>query len=255
MEKNVHRFDGLAQQYANYRERYAPEILLPRLRDWCGLTPEWTIADVGAGTGMLGDVFLANGNNVIAIEPNPGMRALCAELHAADTRLEIIDGTSEATGLAGHSVEMVAVGRALHWFDVPRAMAEFRRTLKPDGWVAIVAFGRSHLGREENTAFEGFLHERSVDKVDVSSALAVYKSVSDHVPRAFHHEEIHGTMALPWDELLGLALSLSSAPRVGDERYPRFVEGLRDYFTHYAVNGVVTLDTRYWINVGRFNNP
>lgn len=253
MEKNVLRFDGIAQQYASYRERYAPEILLPRLRNWCGLTPEWTIADIGAGTGMLSDVFLAHGNRVIAVEPNPGMRAMCAELHAEELRLKIVDGTGEAIGLGDSSVEMVAVGRALHWFDVPRAMAEFRRILTPDGWVVIVAFGRSQTGREENTAFEEFLHERAVNKVDMHAALAVYKSVGDHVPRGFHHEEIHGTMSFPWNELLGIALSLSSAPRIDDERYPQYEQGLRAYFAHYAVDGVVSLDTRYWISAGRFN--
>ena len=252
MENNVCRFDGLAQQYANYRERYEPEVLLSRLRDWCGLTAEWTVADIGAGTGMLSDVFLANGNRVIAVEPNAGMRAMCADLHEQDKRLEIVDGTGEATGLKDGSVEMVAAGRALHWLDVPRAMTEFRRILKPDGWVAIVAFGRSQAGREENVAFEEFLHERAANKVDIDKALAVYRSVGDHVPRDFHHEEIHGTMMFPWDELLGVALSLSSAPRVGDELYPRFEQGLREYFARFAVDGVVTLDTRYWINVGRF---
>src|SRR5579875_1592234 len=253
MEKHVHRFDGLAEKYATYRERYAPEVLLPRLCDWCGLTPEWTVADIGAGTGMLGDVFLANGNRVVAVEPNPDMRAMCARLHAADARLRIVDGTSETTGLADRSVEMIAVGSALHWFDVPRAMAEFRRILKPGGWVAIVAFGRSQHGREENEAFEQFLCERAVNKMDLRASLSVYENVGSHIPRDFHHEEIRGTMAFPWDELLGMALSLSSAPRAGDERYPQFVEGLREYFARYAVHGVVTLDTRYWINVGRFN--
>ena len=30
-------------------------------------------------------------------------------------------------------------------------MAEFRRILKPDGWVAIIAFGRTEEGHEEKT--------------------------------------------------------------------------------------------------------
>lgn len=253
MRENVRRFDGRVGEYARYRERYEPEVLLPRLRDWCGFTPEWTVADVGAGTGMLSDVFLANGNRVIAIEPNEEMRAMCAELHGADAQLEIVDGTSEATGLADASVEMVTAGRARHWFDVERAMAEFRRVLRPDGWVMVVAFGRSHIGREENVAFEELLHERAVDKTDKHKAIAIYQSVGDYLPRDFHHEEICGTMTLAWDELLGIAMSLSSAPRVEDERYPYFEQGLRDYFARYAVDGVVTLDTRYWISVGRFN--
>lgn len=253
MEGNVRRFDGLARQYAGYRERYEPEVLLSRLREWCGLRPEWAVADIGAGTGMLSDVFLANGNRVIAVEPNAEMRAMCANLHEGDARLEIVDGTAEATGLEDGSVEMVTAGRALHWFDVERAMAEFRRILKPDGWVAIIALGRSHTGREENTAFEEFLHEYAANKTDPRAALAIYRSVGDHLPRDFHHEDILGTRTFSWDELLGMALSLSSAPRIGDELYPRFEQGLHEYFTRFAVDGVVTFDMRHLINVGRFS--
>lgn len=253
MEKNVHRFDGLAQTYANYRERYAPEIVLSRLRDWCGLTPKWTIADIGAGTGMLADVFLANGNRVLAVEPNAGMRRMCAELHAGDARLTMVDGTAEVTGIADGSAEMVAVGRALHWFDVPRAMEEFRRILKPDGWVAIVAFGRSMEGREENAEFEKVLGERVAQKVDIGAVRKIYDKVREILPQDFRHEEIHGTMTLTWDELYGMAMSMSSAPRPGDVLHVPFEQGFREYFEHYAVGGVVTLDTRYWINVGRFS--
>src|SRR5215469_10954297 len=117
MEKNIRRFDGRVVEYARYRERYAPEVLLPRLREWCGLTPEWTVADVGAGTGMLSDVFLENGNRVVAVEPNVEMREMCIGLHEGASWFEVVNGTAEATGLADSSVEMVAVGRAFHWFD------------------------------------------------------------------------------------------------------------------------------------------
>ena len=130
MEKNVHRFDGRASEYARYRERYAPEVLLPRLREWCRLTSDWTVADVGAGTGMLSDVFIANGNRVIAVEPNAEMRRMCVSLHEGLSRFEVVDGTAEATGLADSSVEMVVAGRAFHWFDIERATAEFRRILE-----------------------------------------------------------------------------------------------------------------------------
>ena len=253
MEESVRRFDGRVGEYARYRERYDPEVLLPRFREWCGLGPEWTVADIGAGTGMLSDVFLVKGNRVIGVEPNEEMRRMCAELHAGEARLTMVDGTAEATGLADGSVEMVVAGRALHWFDVERAMEEFRRILKPDGWVAIVAFGRSMEGRQENMAFEKVLGERVAKKVDVSAVYEIYRKVEDILTRDFHHEEIHGTMRLTWEELFGMAMSLSSAPLAGDALHAQFVEGFREYFAHYAVDGVVTLDTRYWINAGRFS--
>lgn len=251
MEKNVLRFDGRAVAYAQYRERYAPEILLPRLREWCGLAPEWTIADVGAGTGMLSDVFLANGNRVIAVEPNAEMREMCLSLHDDVPGLEVVDGTAEGTGLRDASVEMVTAGRALHWFDLDRAMAEFRRILKPDGWVASIAFGRSETGREENEAFEQLLRERATDHRDTHAGYEVYRRIGTYLVRDFHHEQIRGAMSLGWDALYGMTMSLSHAPRVGDARYPAFEQGLREYFDRYAVEGEVTLETRYWINVGR----
>src|ERR1700743_2880919 len=110
MTGNIQRFNGRAADYDEFRERYDAGILLPRLRMWCGLTPTWTIADIGAGTGMLADVFLANGNHVLAVEPTREMRDTWAALHAHDARLQVIDGTAEATSLQGQSIDLISVG-------------------------------------------------------------------------------------------------------------------------------------------------
>ncbi|QNI37634.1 class I SAM-dependent methyltransferase [Edaphobacter albus] len=252
-EKNVGRFSGKATAYARYRERYAPEVLLPRLRVWCELIPEWTVADVGAGTGMLSDVFLENGNRVLAIEPNEEMRQMCADLHGDDLRLEIVDGTAEATGLAASSVEMVVAGRALHWFDLDRAMVEFRRVLKPEGWFASIAFGRRESGREENEAFEHLLRMYTKDHASTRATYQAYRRLEDFLVRDYRHEEIVGSMELDWDGLYGMAMSISHSPRIDDPGYVQFEQSLRAYFNRYAVGGVVTWETRYWINVGRLS--
>lgn len=54
MTEYSERFTGKAARYAQHRERYDPEIVLPLLRQWCGLEPAWQVADIGAGTGMVG---------------------------------------------------------------------------------------------------------------------------------------------------------------------------------------------------------
>jgi SAM-dependent methyltransferase len=57
---------------------------------------------------------------------------------AAGDRVEVRDGTAEATGLPDASADAVTVAQAFHWFDVPRALAEIHRVLRADGVLALV---------------------------------------------------------------------------------------------------------------------
>jgi SAM-dependent methyltransferase len=252
MQNTVGRFDGRAADYDLYRERYdAHEILAP-LRDWCGLTPEWLIADVGAGTGMLSDVFLANGNRVIAIEPNAEMRAACAHLHATEPKLEIREGAAEATGLGDASVDMVCSGRALHWFHLELAMREFRRVVRPGGWVISVAAGRTDFGREENEAFVRVLEQFSGSTKERLEAYSAYTRMKNFFEGSeFHHYERGGELRMDWEHLRGMALSLSHAPRTDDPRFPEFEQTLKDFFDRYQRQGGITWETRCWLNAGR----
>lgn len=253
MSDHTQRFTGKAEKYAAFRERFDAEIVLPLLRAWTGLTPEWRVADVGAGTGMLADVFLENGNCVVAVEPNAEMREVCARLHADEPRLEIVDGTAERTGLADASVDMVVVGRAFHWFDVDAAMTEFRRVLKPDGWVSVISFGRMDDGPAENVALEALLLQYGPG---IGTTRAYYDKYRQFAPcfadGEYFEERRAGAMSLGWDELLGLMLSISHAPLPGSERFEAFVEDLRLIFDRFAEDGVMRVATQYWLNVGRF---
>lgn len=253
MQNTVERFDGRAADYDLYRERYdATEILAP-LRDWCGLTSEFLIADVGAGTGMLSDVFLTNDNRVIAIEPNAEMRAACAQLHPNEPRFEIREGTAEATGLAPASVDLVCSGRALHWFNLDVAMPEFRRVLRPGGWVISVAAGRTEFGREENEALERLLDRFSGTAKHRLEAYSAYARMKNFFEGGdFHHYERGGELRMDWQRLRGMALSLSHTPRIGDPRFPEFERALKEFFDQYEKDGVVTWETRCWLNAGRF---
>jgi SAM-dependent methyltransferase len=253
MQDAVERFDGRAADYDRFRERYDADELLPPLRDWCGLTPDWLVADIGAGTGMLADVFLANGNRVIAVEPNAEMRSACGRLHANQPRLEMREGTAEATGLPDASVDLVCSGRALHWFNLDAAMREFRRILRPDGWVISVAAGRTELGREENVAFAKLLERFSESAEQREAAYSAYTRMKNFFAGAdFHHYERGGQMRMDWDHLRGMALSLSHAPRSDDPRFATFEHELKDFFDRYAKAGVLTWETRCWLNAGRF---
>ncbi len=250
---NTQRFTGRAATYDRYRQRYPSDIILDRLRTWCGLQPNWRIADIGAGTGMLAEVFLANDNPVIAIEPNPEMRSACEQLLPIWPRLDVRDATAEATGLPNASADMVAAGRAFHWFDIPRALAEFRRILKPDGWLVLASLGRDRGEDSQSRDFEHLLTHHGIDDHYARAGFRVHDSLQDLFAADHHHAEIDGQQQLDWETFLGQTMSLSVVPQPGHPRAAAFHQLLRDYFNTYATNGILTAPTKCWIDAGRLS--
>ena len=250
MSDATQRFTGKVEAYERYRERYPAENVLAQLREWCGLRADWVVADVGAGTGMLAEVFLENGNRVIAIEPNEEMRVACERLRERWQGLEVVDATAEATGLVDASVEMVAAGRAFHWFDTQRALAEFRRVLKPGGWVALVSAGRAYVETEQALDFERVLVEFGTDH---SYARSTYR-VHDKLEELFvdlHKAEIPGEQRMDWETLRGFAQSVSVVPQRGTPRFETFELELRKHFERFARSEILTMPTTCWISAGR----
>jgi len=250
MSDATQRFTGKVEAYERYRERYPAENVLAQLREWCGLRADWVVADVGAGTGMLAEVFLENGNRVIAIEPNEEMRVACERLRERWQGLEVVDATAEATGLVDASVEMVAAGRAFHWFDTQRALAEFRRVLKPGGWVALVSAGRAYVEAEQALDFERVLVEFGTDH---SYARSTYR-VHDKLEELFvdlHKAEIPGEQRMDWETLRGFAQSVSVVPQRGTPRFETFELELRKHFERFARSEILTMPTTCWISAGR----
>src|SRR5262249_47892014 len=128
------RFTGLAGAYARGRPDY-PAAALDRIVARCGLDGSTVLVDVGCGTGISARLFAARGIRVVGVEPNDDMLAQ-AERAGGGVRYQ--KGTAEATGLPAGSAVCVLAAQAFHWFDAPRALAEFRRVLRPGGWVALL---------------------------------------------------------------------------------------------------------------------
>jgi len=261
MSDNTGRFTGRAEDYDRYRQRYPSEEILARLGEWCGLRPEWLVADVGAGTGMLTEVFLVNGNRVLAIEPNADMRELmrtvCAPPQANAAQLEILDATAEATTLSDASVDLIAVGRAFHWFDKEHALAEFRRILAPGGWVTLVAIDRAResddpAAAEQIEVFEGLLAVRGTDYTRVRSGYRTYDKMDTFFDGELYQAQLHGLRQLDWPAMLGHARSLSVTPQPGQAGYEAFERELHSYFERFARDGVLTIPTICWITAARF---
>ena len=112
--------------------------MLDVLRAEAGLRPEHVVVDVGSGTGISSELFLANGNTVYAVEPNSEMRAAAEERLRGHARFQSLAGSAEQTGLPGGFADFIVAATAFHWFQTDAARAEFRRILKPEGKVVLL---------------------------------------------------------------------------------------------------------------------
>lgn len=246
------RFIGRVGDYERYRSRY-PSQVIDILKDRCGLLPEHHIADVGAGTGMLSELFLQHGNSVVAVEPNDEMRAACEQLASGWPGLLVKKGMAEETGLMAESVDFVAAGRAFHWFDAVRARQEFQRILRPRGWVILVSNSRVRDDSPQSMAFEGLLREHGTDYADNLKRYEIDSTIEEFFRGGeLFKEEIAGEQCLTLEELLGFTQSLSVTPEAGHPKYDGMQAALREFFKKWQRDGVVATPTVCRMACGRF---
>jgi ubiquinone/menaquinone biosynthesis C-methylase UbiE len=254
MTKHTERFTGRVEDYERYRLRY-PAAVIEMLVTRCGLRREHMVADVGAGTGMLAELFLEHGNAVVAIEPNDDMRSACERRASLWPGLLAVKATAEATGLDDASMDFVTAGRAFHWFDQERTKKEFRRILRPGGWVVLATNGRVRDQFPLSAAYEDLLREHGTDYSANRERYEIESRVEDFFAGGeMFREEIGGEQRLTLEELIGQTQSLSLAPEPGHAKYEGMQRALREFFDRWAVDGVVTMRTVCRVAGGRFGN-
>ena len=208
------RFSDRAEDYRRYRPDY-PRAALDAILEGLGDPAELVAADIGAGTGISSRQLAARGVRVLAVEPNPGMRA-AASPHE---RVEWHEGTAEATGLAGGSVDLVLCAQAFHWFRAPEALAEFHRILRPRGRLALMWNSRDHddpMTRGYIEAIHAMNGEHPVERLPFEAA----SIAAGGLFTAPGEERFAHTQALDLEGLIGRAASASYVPRDG-ERFAR----------------------------------
>jgi SAM-dependent methyltransferase len=156
------RFSNRAEYYSKSRPRY-PRALLDFCNANLGLKPEHSIADIGSGTGLLTELFLENGNPVFAVEPNQPMRLEAEKTLACFSNFHSVNATAESTTLPDHSIDFVIAGQAFHWFDRPRAKAEFQRILRLRGQVFLIWNEREKEEDPFSAAYDSVVREFQTD--------------------------------------------------------------------------------------------
>ncbi len=241
------RFSDRVENYVRYRPGYPPEVL-DLLRAECGLQPSHIVADIASGTGVFTRLLLENGNSVFAVEPNAEMREMGLQQLESYDRFVSIAGTAEETTLRSASVDFVTAAQAAHWFDLPRARAEFARILTPQGWCVLI-------WNERRTASTSFL--RDYEQLLLTYGTD-YKEVRHERTTATIHEFFSPTpyqervfslfQKFDYEGTAGRLLSSSYAPLEGHPSHAPMMQELRRIFRAHAVDGkaVFEYDTRVY---------
>ena len=136
------QFDAQAQAYLTSAVHAAgPDLQAARERVRQCLPPTASILDVGTGAGHLSFALAPHAARVVALDPSPGMLATVREAAAARglTQIETCAGSADALPFADASFDLVCTRySAHHWLNLPQALAQLRRVVKPDGFLLII---------------------------------------------------------------------------------------------------------------------
>jgi arsenite methyltransferase len=107
--------------------------------DMLALRPGETVVDIGAGPGFLAAEMAAavgDSGRVYAVDPSESMRTLA---RGRVSVIDVRDGTADALPLPDASVDAAVTTQVLEYVaDLPGALAEMRRVLRPGGRVLIL---------------------------------------------------------------------------------------------------------------------
>lgn len=128
-------FATVANQYASFRPTYAPELLhaLVALTEHHTYPAPIVALDIAAGSGQATLHLAEYAQTVIASD----LALSQITSMPPHPRIQRYVARAEASGLPDHSIDLITVAQAMHWFDIDAFHREVARILKPRGIIAV----------------------------------------------------------------------------------------------------------------------
>ena len=100
------------------------------------------VLDVGCGTGLMSARLAASGRHVLGVDISMAMIERARRM--SDTRMTFLHGDAEKLPAEDRAFDAVVSLISFHHYPNPtRTVAEFRRVLRPNGRLVLIAFDRN----------------------------------------------------------------------------------------------------------------
>jgi SAM-dependent methyltransferase len=138
-----------AKQYVKYRP-ISPQALFDFL--YSKITSFDTAWDCGCGNGQSAVELAKMFKRVIATDVSESQ----IEKAIPNENVEYRVASAEQTNIADHSLDLITVSQALHWFDHDAFAQEVRRVLKKAGVLAAWGYGYPEINPQVDQLITGF---------------------------------------------------------------------------------------------------
>jgi len=172
------------------------------------------VLEVGAGNGLNFPHYPASVGEVVAVEPEPYLRGRAVEAAAAaPVAVRVADGTAaELPAGDGEFDAVVVSGLLCSVADVPAALAEFRRVLRPGGQLRFYEHVRSR-----DPLFAGLQEAADLVWPHLMGGCHVRRDTRAAIGRFFAVEECRGFRFPPFAVLSPVAPRILGVARKADD--------------------------------------
>lgn len=189
------------------------------------------VADIGSGTGKLAVLLAATASSLWAVEPNAYMRRVLTLRTEKMPQVRVVAASAERTHLPDGSVDAITVAEAYHWFDNDEARREFRRILKPDGYVFLLW---NHFGGNPYDEQMRDIARRYRTYPEQEGRTEAQLADDTFGPGAWEKVTFDNTMRQPFERFYGGMTSASYVPQPGTVAGKAFKKEVQELFEQYA---------------------
>lgn len=149
MKQALDKFSKQSTVYKKFRPTYPVELFEYLYSQCSAKNVAW---DCGTGNGQVAAVLAHTFDQVWATDISE------KQIQNAEEKSNIayFIARAEQTNFPDKSVDLVTVGQALHWFDIPRFFAEAKRVLKSGGIIAVWGYSLLRINSAINELVNDF---------------------------------------------------------------------------------------------------